>query len=252
MTLGLIVGVAGVPATAHSAPAGYTVLGDSFSAGTGGGAEAGPCLQSPNGYGNVYAAAKGLALTNLACFGATTDQVRTAQIPMIPATTKLVTLTAGANDVGSGALAQACTAAPQSPECSTALAASLSQLRSLPDKVKATVRAIKAKVPGAKVVVLGYPRLFEPGNMAALGYSPEQVSTAKTMNAATDLLNGVLAVSALSTGARYVPVSWAFYGHGIPSGAPWVIFPPDPSPFLFHPNATGYAQGYARALSLFS
>ena len=252
MTVGLIVGVAGVPATAQSTPVNYTVLGDSFSAGTGGGDESGPCLQSPNGYGNVYAAATGRTLANLACFGATTEQVRNEQIPLIPTSTKLVTLTVGANDVGSGALAEACTAAPQSPACTTALASSLSQLRSLPAKIKATVKAIKAKVPTAKVVLLGYPRLFEPSNMAAAGYSPEQVSTATTMNVATDLVNGVLAVSALSHGARFVPVAWAFYGHGIPSHAPWIIFPPDASPYLFHPNATGYAYGYARALRIFN
>ena len=192
MTVGLIVGVAGVPATAQSTPVNYTVLGDSFSAGTGGGDESGPCLQSPNGYGNVYAAATGRTLANLACFGATTEQVRNEQIPLIPTSTTLVTLTVGANDVGSGALAEACTAAPQSPACTTALASSLSQLRSLPAKIKATVKAIKAKVPTAKVVLLGYPRLFEPNTMAAAGYSPEQVSTATTMNVATDLVNGVL------------------------------------------------------------
>lgn len=54
---GLILGFSGAPALAAPPPAGtYTVVGDSYSAGSGGGGEAGPCAVSPHGYGNVFAA----------------------------------------------------------------------------------------------------------------------------------------------------------------------------------------------------
>ncbi|MHA7270438.1 SGNH/GDSL hydrolase family protein [Arthrobacter sp. HLT1-20] len=252
LSLGLIAGVAGVPATAQSAPpVNYTVMGDSYSAGTGGGNEALPCLQSPNGYGNDYAAATGKVMLNLACYGATTSDVQSYQVPLLPATTKLVTLTVGGNDIGTGAVSAACLAAPQSPSCTAALSASLQKLTQLPAKIKSLVRAIKAKVPTAKIAFVGYPRLFEPGNMAALGYPADLVKAAKLMNGAADLLNTTLAISALSNGARFVPVAWAFAGHGIPSASPWIVGPGEANPFVFHPTAGGYLYGYTAALKVF-
>lgn len=131
---GLLAGFAGVPAVAAQPPGTYTVLGDSYSAGSGGGMEAGPCLQSPNGYGDVFAAANGLSMTNLGCYGATIPQVADTQVPLVPATTRLITLTVGANDVGSGQVAQACLlGTPQM--CQGALAAAEAQLvRSCPPR----------------------------------------------------------------------------------------------------------------------
>ncbi|NVM94490.1 SGNH/GDSL hydrolase family protein [Arthrobacter wenxiniae] len=252
MSLGLIAGIAGAPATAQSAPpVTYTVLGDSYSAGTGGGAESLPCLQSPNGYGNDYAAATHQAMVNLACYGATAAQVQALQVPLIPATTRLITLTVGGNDIGTGDVSAACVAAPQSSTCTAALQASLEKLTKLPAQLKSLIRAVKAKAPRAKIAFLGYPELFEPANMAALGYPAAQVAAAKTMNGAAELLNGTIAWTALTNGARFVPVSWAFAGHGIPSASQWIVGPGDANPFVFHPTAAGYLNGYTAALRLF-
>lgn len=234
-----------------SPPVTYTVLGDSYSAGTGGGGETAPCLQSPNSYGSVYAAATGRTLLNLACYGATTADVQARQVPLIPATTKLITLTVGGNDIGTGDVSLACTAATQSTQCSAALATSIQKLGQLPPKIKALVKAIKAQAPSARVAFLGYPALFEPANMTLLGYPADQVKTARLMNGAAGLLNAVIATSALGNGARYVPVAWAFAGHGIPSASQWIIGPGDPSPFVFHPTAAGYLNGYAASLRIF-
>lgn len=252
VSLGLIVGFAGAPATAQSTSSGtYTVLGDSYSAGTGGGSETLPCMQSPNGYGNDYAAATGKVMLNLACYGATTTDVQSMQVPLIPATTKLVTLTVGGNDIGSGAVSAACLTAPKSITCISALAASLQKLNALPVKIKSLVKAIKAKVPTAKIVFLGYPNLFEPSNMAKSGYSADQVKTAQLLNSAKSLLNRTIAVSSLSNGATFVPVAWIFTGHGIPSATPWIVGPYELNPYIFHPNATGYSKGYTAALKAF-
>ncbi|MGO4382921.1 SGNH/GDSL hydrolase family protein [Specibacter sp. RAF43] len=248
---GLVLGLAGAPALAVSQPVTYTVLGDSYSAGSGGGDESGPCLQSPHGYANDYAAATHQVLLNLACYGATIEQVGATQVPAIPSTTRLITLTVGANDIGTGAVSAACLAGPQTPACKAALSNALTQLTKLPTKIKALVKLIKAKAPRAKLAFVGYPRLFEPANMAALGYPADQVQTAKTLNGAADLLNAVVAVSALTNGARFVPVAWKFAGHGIPSADQWLIAPFGPSPFAFHPNTRGYLLGYTAALGVF-
>ena len=53
----------------------YTVMGDSYSAGSGAGGETGPCRQSTAGYANDVAALTGAALTNIACSGNTITEV---------------------------------------------------------------------------------------------------------------------------------------------------------------------------------
>ena len=256
LSIGMIAGFAGAPAMAQTQTASttisYTVLGDSYSAGSGGGDEATGCAQSLNGYGNVVANQIGAHLTNLACSGYTTEQVRTLEVPHLPAGTKLVTLTAGGNDVAWTTAIGACLAPESTPAvCKSAIANSVYLMTKLPKSVTALLKAVKAKAPGARVLYLGYPRLFEPGNMAALGYTPAQVSGARSLNAAADLLNGTLAFSALSNRVAFVPVAYLFSGHGVPSGSPWLNYPGGSNPFAFHPNAAGYQYGYAAALRPF-
>lgn len=255
LSLGLVAGFAVAPAAASGSTASgstatltYTVLGDSYSAGSGGGGEVGLCLRSPHGYGNDVAAATGASLTVLACYGATSDAVRTSQVPAIPAGTSLITLTVGGNDVGSGAVSAACLPGLKAPGCTSAVVNSLYQMTQLPRKLGALIQSMKAKAPRARIIFLGYPHLFDPAAMASLGYPADQVSAAKTINAADDLLNGIIGITALTHGARFVPVTSAFAGHVIPSLAPWLISPLEPSAFPFHPNATGYLLGYAGTL----
>lgn len=255
LSIGMIAGFAGAPAVAktYSAPTtlSYTVMGDSYSAGSGGGEE-GYCGQSTNGYGNVVAATMGTQVNNLACAGFTTAQVGTLGVSQLSPATTLITLTAGGNDVGWTTAIGACLAPTSTVEiCKAAVANSVSLMRNLPRSVSSMLKAIKAKAPGAKVLYVGYPRLFEPQNMAALGYTPTQISGAKTLNSATDLLNGTLAISALSNRTAFVPVAYVFNGHGVPSASSWLNFPGGPNPYAFHPNAIGYQNGYAVALSPF-
>ncbi len=230
----------------------YTVMGDSYSAGSGGGDEYGACGQSANGYGTWVAAALGTQVTNLACAGFSTEQVRTLEVPYLAPNTTLITLTAGGNDIGWTTAIAACLApASTVAVCKSAVANSIKLMRNLPKSVSSMLKAIKAKAPGAKVLYVGYPRLFEPQNMAAVGYTPTQISGTKTLNAAADLLNGILAVSALSNRTAFVPVAYLFNGHGVPSASPWLNYPGGANPYAFHPNLTGYQDGYAAALRPF-
>lgn len=242
---GLLAGFAGVPALA-APPGSYTVLGDSYSAGSGGGMEAGPCLQSPNGYGDVFAAANGLSMTNLGCYGATIGQVAATQVPLIPSSTRLITLTVGANDVGSGQVAQAClVGTPQM--CQGALAAAEALLVQLPAQVKALAKDIRSVAPQAQVLFLGYPHLFEPANM--IGFPDAQVQAAVAVNAAVDQLNSVLEQSVQRSGAAFVPVDGHFSGHAFPAPDSWLVSPFVSALLAFHPTASGYANGYAAALT---
>ncbi len=250
--------MAGVPATAQTQTAPstltYTVMGDSYSAGSGGGNETGPCGQSTAGYGNDVAAMTGAALTNIACAGFTTTQVTQLEVPLLPADTRLITVTAGGNDVAWTTAVAACLS-PASTEavCKAAVANSIYLMTKVPKNAGTMLKAIKAKAPHAKILYLGYPRLFEPQNMSAPTFTATQVSGAKLLNKAADLLNGILAVTALSNRVAFVPVAYRFAGHAMPSAQPWLNYPPPfgNGPYPFHPNATGYLDGYAAAISPF-
>ena len=119
--------------------------------------------------------------------------------------------------------------------------------------------AIRAEANHARIVVIGYPHLFEPQNMIAAdavnptAYSPGTIAAAVSLNAATDALNGTIETTAAADGATFVDVSQAFAGHGVPSApaVQWINYnPADPTYFgNFHPNALGQQRGYAAALA---
>lgn len=254
LSVGMIAGLAVTPALAQtrtaSATLTYTVMGDSYSAGSGAGNETGQCAQSTAGYANDVAAMTGATLTNIACSGFTTTQVTSMEVPYLSPTAKLITITAGGNDVGWTTAVGACLTSTTAV-CKAAVANSIYLMSKVPKNATTMLKAIKAKAPHARILYLGYPRLFEPANMPALGFTPTQVTGAKLLNGAADLLNAILAFTSLSNRVAFVPVAYKFAGHGVPSSQPWLNYPGGPDPFAFHPNATGYLDGYAAAVRPF-
>jgi lysophospholipase L1-like esterase len=263
--LALVAGFTAVPASAAPAnpepPAPvYVALGDSYAAGTGGGAyTASPfglpaeCRQTLEAYPTVLRR----TAVNLGCFGATTtDVARVAEAEQLADLLKaatVVTVTVGGNDINTGQVALSCTTPGTTPTCGAALFDSLAvKLRELPGNIKRMLDVVKTRAPKAKIVLTGYPRLFTLNPLL----SPQQTQTAKTMNSAADLLNATIAYSALVNRVRYVSVTERFIGHGIGSAQPWIVAPCNlpvtpctTNPFdAFHPNATGYSEGYAAAL----
>lgn len=245
--LGLVVGVSAIPAAASPAST-YFGLGDSIAAGTGATMPTDlsvPCLQSPWAYPTHLGAAR-----NLGCYGATTSDVQSTQVPQLPGDVRNVTLTVGANDVGAGNVAITCETLPA--DCQTAIANSTLLLPQLPAKLAATISAVRAQAPGAHVTLTGYPLLF-----TVPGLPPSEQAIATEINAATTALNQTIALTALNRGAGYVDVTLLFYGHGIGSPDPWINSPTVNAatatldPGSFHPNAAGYTRGYVRAVAPF-
>jgi lysophospholipase L1-like esterase len=241
-TLAMVLGAAAVPAQAASKTS-YVALGDSYAAGQGAGPYLDGCFRSENSYAELADQAKKIKLiTNAACSGKTTAEIEATQLRRLKKGTELVTITAGGNDLNVGAIAVLCGAALQSPGCQQALASAQSLLSSgeLTSRVTRLIRAVAAESPRAKIVVTGYPRLFE----SAPGL-PDQA------NLVVDALNGSIFLATWGTEAQYVGVTDAFAGHGIGSADPWINYNYDPSVPLnadsFHPNAAGY-QGYYAAL----
>ena len=98
----------------------------------------------------------------------------------------------------------------------------------------------------ARLVVLGYPRLFElTSSCGLLGMS---LAKRTLLNGGADVLAEVVSARARAAGATFVDVRTVFAGHGLCGGSPWINGITTISD-AFHPTATGYRSGYLAALT---
>ncbi len=215
----------------------YAALGDSYASGVGTGSYLErTCYTSSKSYPKLLDADANLRLAAFpACSGASTANVISGQVPAIPATTTRVTLTVGGNDVGFANVMQNCFVFVSS-SCESYIVAgeTLVANGTVATNIANTVLAIRAKAPGAKIVVAGYPKLFNEPNA--------KYKWAARVNGDTVALNDAIEAAAVANGAVFVDVETAFAGHGIGSGSAWIndfnfLLPKEG----FHPNATGYS-----------
>jgi lysophospholipase L1-like esterase len=268
----------------------YVALGDSFSAGTGAGPylpndgsikAPGPdlkvinppasvnssnnCQRSEQAYGprtaKEYGGPEGFigSFTFAACAGAVSQDVVDKQLEALSADTDLVTLTIGGNDVKFATAMTTCAAPePWAEACGIALNRSVKNMRNpqLVRQLAATYEKILAAAPNARLIVPGYPKLFDVN--ASCTFTQNRFNpypeVRKQMNAAAVELNKVIqdAVKQAGGRARFLDPQPLFDGHGIC----------DPDPFLtdpgtvgasalkdsYHPNTKGH-QAYASLLA---
>ena len=214
----------------------YAAIGDSFAAGVGARSYLeSTCYTSAKGYPKLLDAEADLRLVALpACSGASTAEVIAGQVPAVPTTATRVTLTVGGNDVGFAAVMQNCfVIVTSSCESSILSGEALVANGTVTANVAAAVQAIRARVPGAKVIITGYPLLFHLPNA--------RYQWAERVNQGTVALNDAIETAAAANQAVFVDVEGAFAGHGIGSSIPWIN---DWNWFRyvdgFHPTATGY------------
>jgi hypothetical protein len=114
----------------------------------------------------------------------------------------------------------------------------------LPAKLDATLQAIRAHAPAAKIVVLGYPDLYDLSKSSTcIGLSTKDRTA---LNGGADALDSALATAATTVnGATFADVRHQFAGHEICDSGSWLnsvdIFALSSS---YHPNASGQEQGY--------
>ncbi|KUN79013.1 lipase [Streptomyces bungoensis] len=246
--------LAGPAATAAApglAATGYVALGDSYSAGVGAGSylTAAPrCLRSSLSFPALWAAAHSpSSFSFTACDGARTGDVLKDQLGPLGPRTGLVTITAGGRDVGFTSVMATC-ALGGGGRCRSAVAkARAATDRALPGDLDRLYSAIRGKAPAARVVVLGYPRLYQLHGSCSGGL-PDTDRAA--LNAAADHLDQVLAARAAAHGFTFVDVRRAFGGHEICSSAPWL----HSVDWLdlgasYHPTAGGHSLGYLPLLT---
>jgi len=269
-TLTLAMGTAAGPAGA--APEGgldYVAIGDSYTAGTGAGEADQPdeptCWQSTPGYvGDIDKTGRVSLVDNAACHGAlllSGDDPLQQQISVqaqlgglvaeehLGASTKLVTITAGANDAGVSPVLFAC-ASNGVEVCANAVAASEGALGQVGAGLASAYATIHALAPSAKIAVLGYPRLFEPADGNPYFSAEEQ----RLINRATDSLNTAIEEAVAhanddGANAQFVDVTKRFDGHAVNSADPWIAYNGG-NPLAdsnFHPTPTGH-RAYATAV----
>lgn len=251
--LAITAGMAAAPAQAVDKEK-YIALGDSYAAGQGAGPYLDSCYRSDNAYSELADVDKTVQLVvNAACSGKTTWDVVNTQLRQLNKSTELVTITAGGNNLGFGQIITSCGAAlsdpAAAPACDAATSAAAAMIGSgqLTRDVISMIQSVKAAAPNARIVVTGYPYLYDP--VAPNPADPLSLF----INQATLLADGLdasIAAAAAATGAQYVDVRAAFAGHGVNSADPWINLDlANPaSPDNFHPNAAGY-QAYFAALS---
>jgi len=238
----------------------YASLGDSVAAGLGLPLSSNPtssdtqCGRSPFGYPGIVAANLNLPLQNLACSGATAGDLVTQQrtsgpnpsaqlnIAFAGGTPRLITITAGANDVHWQDFIRAC----YTTDCTSSMYTTLANtyLSVLRLKLQYVFSSIQSRSSGAppQVIVSGY---YNPVSTACSTITP-QITPAELswIQQQTSALNSTIQnTTAAYSFAKFVPLN--FTGHDACSSDPWVQGMQDAAPF--HPTIRGQ-QAIANAI----
>lgn len=271
--VGAIVALALLAPAAGAAALRYVALGDSYSAASG---VLPPdlsaplqCLRSTRNYPHVIAKRTGAQLTDVTCGAAETKDFFEPQWPgMAPqldavrGDTELVTMTIGGNDSGvfinailSCGAAGLATLGQGSP-CKDRYGSSFEDTirnTTYPALVEA-LGAVRAKAPGARVAILGYPWIM-PASGSCFLKMPVARGDVPYVRGIQATLNDAVRRAAAATGAIYVNMSNASEGHDAckPIGVRWV----EPvltgtNPVIVHPNALGEAEMATQALKVLS
>ena len=233
-------------APAHAAAPAYVALGDSYSSGVGTRTyinDGTSCQRSTYAYPTLVAAQKGYALTFKACSGAKIPDVTSGQLGALSTATRFVTISVGGNDAGFSAVLTECAKPALGSNCNGKVDTAQSYINnSLPGALATLYASIRSKAPSAKVVVVGYPRVFNGEDCnAATWFSPAEETR---LNQTADLLNAKLAAAASAKGFSFANPTSRFVGHAVCGDPEWLNGLSNPISESYHPNRTGHASGY--------
>ncbi|BBH63824.1 lipase 1 [Actinoplanes sp. OR16] len=234
-------------APAQAASVDYVALGDSYSSGVGAPGQSGTCLRSNNSYAAKWAAQNSPSTFQfLACGGAVTDDIVKTQAPAMNSGADLVSITIGGNDAGFAPTVLTCLTSSDSACAAKVESGKAYVANTLPAKLDAAYGAIKAKAPGARVVVLSYPLIFDTTSVLC----EMSIAKRKSLNSGATALDEMIKNRAEAAGFVYSEVRDEFTGHGVCSSRPYLngltVIPPQNS---YHPNTNGYSYGYLPAFS---
>ncbi|QNN49207.1 SGNH/GDSL hydrolase family protein [Phycicoccus endophyticus] len=177
------------------------------------------------------------------------------QLDALSEDTSLVTMSIGGNDLGFSDVLTDCVlngerGVPGIATCQETWDTTLDdRIEDLRPKLVELYGRIRDQAPNARVVIMGYPRLFNDPPSEELNnmlFAEDQV----WMNGKADALNAMLRDAAREAGVEFIDPTSAFLGHGVgaPDGEQWIndldwggpgLSVTDPG--SFHPNAQGHA-----------
>jgi lysophospholipase L1-like esterase len=237
--------IAASPADAASSVH-YVALGDSYSSGVGAGSyisSSGSCDRSTKAYSALWASAHSPATyASVACSGATTSTVIASQLSALSASTTLVSITIGGNDVGFANIMETCALHGTSACVAAVQAAETYAQTTLPGLLNTTYADIRSHAPNAQVVALDYPIFYALGTLC-IGLSG--TSHAK-IDEGIGIVDGIIDTAATQHGFTFADVRNSFVGHQLcGSGTNWLhslnVTDIDES---YHPTASGQSGGY--------
>jgi len=245
LTLGFIA------SPASAAGSSYVALGDSYSSGVGTKAylnDGTSCQRSVYAYPSLIAAARGYALSFRACSGATVADVTNGQLSALTSSTAYVSISVGGNDAGFASVLTECAQPGWMSNCNGAIDTAQSIINNtLPSRLATLYSSIRAKAPNARVVIVGYPRVFNGQDCNALTwFSPAEESR---LNSTADLLNSRLATAASNARFSFANPTSAFVGHAVCGSPEWLNGLSNPVSESYHPNRTGHSSGYSPVVS---
>jgi lysophospholipase L1-like esterase len=237
--------LAGTPA--HASGSIYVALGDSYSSGTGTQAyldDGTSCQRSVYAYPSLVASSKGYLLNLRACSGATTRDVADLQLSALGPDTAYVSITVGGNDAGFANVLTECARPAWTSNCNGAIdKARRIVTDELPARLRALYSSIRQRAPRARVVVAGYPRVFNGEDCNALTwFSPAEEAR---LDSTADLLNSRIAAAASAAGFSFSNPVARYAGHAVCADAAWINGLSIPITGSYHPNRRGHAYGYA-------
>jgi lysophospholipase L1-like esterase len=217
----------------------YVAQGDSYASGTGTREyyDTG-CLRSNHAYAKQLASQEGMVLNHVACSGARIPDVRANQLGALSDTTDLVTISIGGNDAGFANVITQC-AKPWPWTCTADIDNARSFIsNTLPGQLDSLYTEIETRAPNARVMVIGYPRLFngQECNFFARISGSEQ----SALNGVADLLAGKIAGIASAHGFDFVDPRDAFNHHRVCDSVEWVNGLSNPIVESYHPNRLGH------------
>lgn len=235
---------------AQAAPPPYVALGDSYSSGTGTRSyidDGTSCQRSTSAYPSLLAQELGYALNFRACSGATIPDVTNSQLGALSSATRYVTISVGGNDAGFADVLTECATPYWAGDCDGAIDGAQSFITTtLPRQLSTLYSSIRTKAPSARVVVVGYPRIFNGEDCnAATFFSPGEEAR---LNQTADLLNSRLASAAGAGGFSFADPTSRFVGHAVCDDPEWLNGLSNPIGESYHPNGDGHASGYAPAV----
>jgi lysophospholipase L1-like esterase len=240
-----------VSVIAFALPAGaaggsYVALGDSYSSGTGTRtyiSDGTSCYRSVYAYPSLDAAQLGLSLTFRACSGASVADVTNTQLSALSTSTGYVTISVGGNDAGFADVLTDCAMPGWMSNCNGAIDGAQYIINNvLPGRLSTLYSSIKSRAPNAKVIVVGYPRIFNGEDCnAGTWFSPTEESR---LNYTADLLNAKTAAAASAKGFAFANPTSRFIGHAVCDDVEWINGLSWPVVESYHPNRSGHASGY--------